>query len=241
MSQSYKLFPNYPSKGMLKSFCFVLTIHKQFGAYCQKLYLCVKITISMKASIINQVQTMTIDELRTRLVYYMNNDLRLLPRLVAIEVRARQTGDTRCRYDVLLIDEEGGETPVKFPDRGSRLLYVYTLLRPQGYQRRTAEADDCHALRQLYSQLYFKEGADLLKTIASTGFDHFFSQCVAQSRKALREASPLAADFAIDRPQAHGGKVLIPFVARGGNVIIDASLRSNSHNSKYPYTYVSEW
>ena len=47
---------------------------------------------------------------------------------------------------------------------------------------------------------------------------------MAQSRKAVRQSSPLASPFAIDYPQSHNGKLLIPFVAQGGTVILDASL-----------------
>ena len=184
----------------------------------------------MTKKIQEMIELMTTDELRARLVEYMSHDQRLLPRLVAVQVRLSQTENKHCRYDVLLIDEEGGETVVEFHDRCSRLLYIYTLLHPQGYQRRQAAANGCKALRQLYSLLYFKDSDALMQTINSAGFDHFVSQCVAQSRKALREASPLAADFAIDRPQAHGGKLLIPFVSEGGNVVIDAPLRSNKYN-----------
>ena len=51
---------------------------------------------------------------------------------------------------------------------------------------------------------------------------------MTQSRVAVRQASPLASTFAIDRPQSHNGRLLIPFVANGGTVIIDASLNINN-------------
>ena len=66
-----------------------------------------------------------------------------------------------------------------------------------------------------------------MKTIESTGFDHFFSHYIAQSRNAIRQATPHASDFVIDRPQSHDGKVLIPFVAEGGTVILDNALRNH--------------
>ena len=104
-------------------------------------------------------------------------------------------------------------------------MYIYTLLHPQGYQRRSAAANDYRELRQLFSQLYFTDSEALVRTIESTGYNQFVSQYVTQSRVAVRQTSPLAAPFAIDRPQAHHGKLLIPFVAQGGTVIIDASLK----------------
>ena len=177
---------------------------------------------------------MTVEELRARLTMYMERDLSLLPPIVGVEIRLNQTGSAKCRYSVLLIDEEGGEKEVLFRDRYSRLVYIYTLLHPQGYQRRQVAAHDYRELCHLYSMLYFRDSDALLKTIESTDTKrpgHFLCQYITQSRRAIRQTSPLAEPFAIDRPQLHNGKVLIPFVANGGNAIIDASLRINmSHN-----------
>ena len=172
-----------------------------------------------------QIEKMTVEELRAHLTKYMTNDISLLPPIVAIEVRPSSINNVRCRYDVLLITENGQEPEVKFRDRYSRLVYIFTLLHPQGYQRRLAAANNYKALRQLYTMLYVKESNALIKTINSTDFDHFFSHYIAQSRNAIRQATVHASDFAIDRPQSHDGKVLIPFVAQGGTVILDNSLR----------------
>ena len=180
----------------------------------------------MTEKIKKMIESMTTDELKQRLAAYMAADEQLAPRPVAIEVRLSDTGNVRCRYDVLLIAENGQENEVKFRDRYSRLVYIFTLLHPQGYQRRLATANAYKSLRQLYTLFYFKGSDALLKTIDSTDFNHFFSHYVAQSRNAIRQATPHASDFAIDRPQSHDGKVLIPFVAQGGTVILDASLRN---------------
>ena len=172
------------------------------------------------------IDSMSLEEIKQRLAEYMAADKTLMPTLVAVEVRPSSINNVRCRYDVLLIAEDGQETEVKFRDRYSRLVYIYTLLHPQGYQRRLAAANNYKALRQLYTMLYFKESNALIKTINSTDFDHFFSHYIAQSRNAIRQATVHASDFAIDRPQSHDGKVLIPFVAQGGTVILDNSLRN---------------
>ena len=170
----------------------------------------------MTENIKEMIESMTTDEMKQRLAEYMAADQQLAPRPIAVEVRLSNIKNVRCRYDVLLIAENGQETEVKFRDRYSRLVYIYTLLHPHNYK----------ALRQLYTLLYFKEGDALVKTIESTDFDHFFSHYIAQSRNAIRQATPHASDFAIDRPQSHDGKVLIPFVAQGGTVILDNSLRN---------------
>ena len=168
---------------------------------------------------------MSFDEIKQRLADYMAADQQMTPRPIVIEVRLSKN-NIRCRYDVLLIAENGQEIVVNFRDRYSRLVYIYTLLHPQGYQRRLAAANNFKTLRQLYTILYFKEDIALMKTIKSTDFNHFFSHYIAQSRNAIRKATPHTSDFAIDRPQSHGGKVLIPFVAQGGKVIFDNSLHS---------------
>ena len=175
----------------------------------------------MTEKIEQMMSQMTDAEIRERLAEYMERDVTLRPPLIAVEVRMKPTYDASCRYDVLLIDEEGGETPVQFHDRYSRLLYIFTLLNPKGFQRRQASANHYSALCHLYSQLYFRDSDALLRTIDST---------VTQARRAIREASPLAEQFAIDRPQSNNGRLLIPFVSQGGTVIIDASLL---HNNMY--------
>lgn len=184
----------------------------------------------MTEKIEKMIEAMTTDEMKQRLAEYMAADKTLMPTLVAVEVRPSSINNVRCRYDVLLIAEDGQETEVKFRDRYSRLVYIYTLLHPQGYQRRLAAANNYKALRNLYTMLYFRDSHALVKTIESTDFDHFCSQYIAQSRNAIRQATPHASDFAIDRPQSHDGKVLIPFVAQGGTVILDHSL--SNLNSK---------
>jgi len=180
----------------------------------------------MSEKIKEMIELMSTDELKQRLAEYMAADQQLAPRPIAVEVRLSNINNVRCRYDVLLIAENGQEMEVKFRDRYSRLVYIYTLLHPQGYQRRLAAANNYKALRQLFSLLYYRDSDALIKTIDSTDFDHFFSHYIAQSRNAIRQATPHASDFAIDRPQSHDGKVLIPFVAQGGTVILDNSLRN---------------
>lgn len=182
----------------------------------------------MKERIKKMIEAMTIDEMKQRLAEYMAADQQLAPRPVAVEVRHSDKSNSKCRYDVLIVLENGEKIEVKFRDRYSRLIYIYTLLHPQGYQRRLAAANDFKALRQLYTKLYFKDDDALVKTIESTNFNHFFSHYIAQSRNAIRQAIPHALDLVIDRPQSHDGKVLIPFVAHGGAVTFDHSLKDGS-------------
>ena len=173
-----------------------------------------------------RINSMSLEELKQQLAAYMAADPHFAPRPTAVEVRLSNDSHARCRYDVLLITENGEETEVKFSDRYSRLIYIYTLLHPLGYQRRLAAANDYRVLRNLYYALYVKDNEALIKTIESTGFDHFCNHYIALSRKAIRKATLHYTDFAIDRPQSHGGKTLIPFVHQGGAVLLDETLRN---------------
>ena len=178
-------------------------------------------------NVIDYVNALSIDELRARLTAYMTADKRLTTYPIAIEVRANDSAKACCRYDVLFLDENGNATTVVFPDRFSRLIYIYTLLHPKGFQRRSVANNNYRSLCCLFDLLYFKDNSALFKTInnaESYQKGHFLSQYIAQSRKAVRNALPLADEFIIDRPQNHNGKVLIPFVAAGGKVTLDTQL-----------------
>jgi hypothetical protein len=168
------------------------------------------------------VDTMSVEELRQRLYDYMLADNKL-SRPVAIEVRLKDTYTRGGRYDVLFIMENGEEVKVKFTDRHSRLIYIYTLLHPQGYQRRSLTKNNYRPLCELFSKIYFAAPAPLLKSIGDH-FDRYMHQAVAQSRVAVRKAIGNSESFEIGRPQHHGGKLLVNFAAEKGNVIIDNSL-----------------
>ena len=174
------------------------------------------------------IDSMSLTEIKQRLAEYMAADEQMTPHPVAVEVRACNTSSSSCCYEVLLIAEDGHESEVKFRDRYTRLIYIYTLMHPMGYQRRLAAANNYQSLRQLYTKLYIRSSNALIKTITRAGFDHFFSHHIARSRLAIRQVTPHASLFAIDRPQSHNGKVLIPFVAQGGTVILDHSLLANN-------------
>lgn len=175
-------------------------------------------------SIMQMLDTMSVEELKNRLASYMLEDERICPRPIGVEVRMKDIISRQGRYDVLLILEDGSEVEVKFRDRHSRLIYIYTLLHPQGYHRRKLTANNYQSLRELFSKIYFESAEPLLKAIGDD-FDHYFSQAVSQSRRAIRQADAHADAFEIALPQRHGGKTLVSFAAQGGDVIIDSSLQ----------------
>lgn len=174
-------------------------------------------------SIQEMLDAMSVEELKNRLAAYMMADDSLVSRPVGVEVRMADTLDRGGRYDVLIVLADGSEKEVKFRDRHSRLVYIYTLLHPQGYQRRSLRANNYQALRELFSKIYFDSTEPLMRAIGSD-FDHYFSQAVAQSRKAIRNAIGHSELFEIALPQRHGGRTLVSCAANGGHVIIDSSL-----------------
>ena len=178
-----------------------------------------------KEKIINMIEDMASEEMKARLVEYMMNDKALMPKTVAIEVRLSNTEKGNSRYEVIIIDEDGQEKEVVFKDRPSRLIYIYTLLHPQGYQRYSLAMNHYRKLRQLYCKLYFIDEYTLLKSIGSTeeSFKQFVSQAVAQSRVAIRNTGLPCDDIEIGSPKTYG-RLLIPFAKNGNTVIIDNSL-----------------
>ncbi len=179
-----------------------------------------------KEKITNLIEMMSAQELKSRLAAYMMNDVALMPKPVAIQVRLSSESNSSCRYDVLLIDEDGCETMVKFPDRPSRLIYIYTLMHPQGFQRYSVRANNYYELRQLYRKLYFRDDDALMKTIGETDdeFDHFLSQAIAQSRVAIRNTGFPTTDIKIGSPKTYG-RVMIPLVKNTSCAIIDTTLQ----------------
>ena len=166
------------------------------------------------------LDAMSVEELNNM---FSEIDKRLNPHAKAVEVRLSETPGRSGRYEVLLIMQDGSEKVVKFRDRHSRLVYIYTLLHPQGYQRRSLTKNNYRALSELFSKIYYTSAEPLMKAIGND-FDHYFSQAVAQSRWSVRQAIAHAEDFEIALPQQHGGKTLIGHAANGGHVIIDSSL-----------------
>ena len=180
-------------------------------------------TTMTTTTIQEMLDTMSVEELKNRLAAYMMADENLVSRPIGVEVRLADTFNRSGRYDVLIVLEDGSEKEVKFHDRHSRLVYIYTLLHPQGYQRRSLRANNFQALRDLFSRLYFGSAEPLLRAIGDN-FDQYFSQAVAQSRRAIRETIGASEQFEIALPQRHGGKTLVSCAANGGHVIIDSSL-----------------
>lgn len=171
----------------------------------------------------NMINSMTIEEMRTRLAEYMANDESLKPKPIGVEVRQRDTTGRSSRYAVLLIMSNGSEKEVQFRDRHSRLVYIYTLMHPKGYRRAFLMNNDLKDLRQLYSKLYFTSDEPMMKYVGDA-FEQYFYQSVAQSRVAIRATVANASDYEIACPKKNDGRTLIPAAAKTENIIIDNNL-----------------
>lgn len=176
-----------------------------------------------ETTIHEMIDAMSVEEMKSRLAAYMIADETICSRPVGVEVRLSENFSRKGRYDVLLIMEDGSEVEVKFRDRHSRLIYIYTLLHPQGFQRRSLEANNYKALRELFSKIYFKTPEPLMKAIGNN-FNQYLSQAIAQSRVAVKQAAAHTEDFVIAMPTRNGGKTVVNWAAKGGEVIIDNSL-----------------
>ena len=62
----------------------------------------------MNTRVTELINKMTAEEMRQRLAEYMESDVNLMPRLVAVKVRLSRESSARHRYDVVLVDEDGG-------------------------------------------------------------------------------------------------------------------------------------
>jgi len=87
------------------------------------------------------IQQMSVEEMQQRLAEYMAADKAWAAKPVAIEVRHRDVKDISGSniYDVIVVKDDDTEEVIKFNDRYSKLIYIYTLLHPRGYQRRSLD------------------------------------------------------------------------------------------------------
>jgi hypothetical protein len=174
--------------------------------------------------VMTMINAMSVEELKNRLAAYMLADESLMPKPIAVEVRLTDDNTKSCRYDVFLLMDDGTEKEVKFRDRYSRLIYIYTLMHPKGYRSAFLKNDNLKGLCDLYSTLYFASAEPLMQ-YAGDKFKQFFYQSVAQSRVFIRNTDPHAKDFEIACPRKYNGRTLVPAAADADKVIIDNSLK----------------
>lgn len=176
------------------------------------------------------IQQMSVEEMQERLAEYMAADKEWAPRPIAIEVRHRDIKNISGTniYDVIVLKDDDTEEVIKFEDRYSKLIYIYTLLHPKGYQRRSLNKPekDYPELASLYRAIFMADPERMIAS-AEKDFDHMMSMAVAFVRKVI-ERMIGCEELTIGNPRQHNGRTVIPAVYNGLEVIIDSQLKYNT-------------
>ena len=117
------------------------------------------------------------------------------------------------------------EEVIKFGDRYSKLIYIYTLMHPKGYQRRSLNKQDQRfpELASLYRAVYMADPERLI-SCAAKDFNHMMSMAVSFIRKAIDKMIGCE-ELTIGNPRHFYGRTVIPAVYNGLEVIIDSQLQ----------------
>ena len=172
------------------------------------------------------IQQMSVEEMQQRLAEYMTADKKWAPKPIAIEVRHRDVKDISGTniYDVIVLKDDNTEEVIKFEDRYSKLIYIYTLLHPKGYQRRSLNkpGQSFPELASLYRAIFMSDPKRMIAA-AEKDFNHMMSMAVAFVRKAIDKMIGCE-ELTIGNPRQYYGRTVIPAVHDGLEVIIDSQL-----------------
>ena len=173
------------------------------------------------------IKQMSVEEMQQRLAEYMAADKKWAPNPIAIEVRHRDAKDVSGSniYDVIVRKDDDTEEVIKFGDRYSKLIYIYTLMHPKGYQRRSLNKQDQRfpELASLYRAVYMADPERLI-SCAAKDFNHMMSMAVSFIRKAIDKMIGCE-ELTIGNPRHFYGRTVIPAVYNGLEVIIDSQLQ----------------
>ena len=174
------------------------------------------------------IQKMSVEEMQQRLAEYMAADKEWAPKPVAIEVRHRDVKDIYGSniYDVIVLKDDNSEEVIKFGDHYSKLIYIYTLLHPKGYQRRSLNKPEkaFPELASLYRAIFMAYPKRMIAS-AEKDFDHMMSMAIAFVRKAIDKMMGCE-ELSIGNPRQYNGRTVIPAVYNGLEVIIDSQLQN---------------
>ena len=174
------------------------------------------------------IQQMSVEEMQQRLAEYMAADKEWAPKPIAIEVRHRDIKDIKGSniYDVIVINDDESEVVINFGDRYSKLLYIYCLMHPKGFQRRSLDKPEkgFPELASLYRAIFIIEPERLISA-ATKDFDHTISMAISFIHKAFK-GMVYGEELSIGNTRKYSGKIVIPAVYDGLNVIIDSQLQN---------------
>ena len=173
------------------------------------------------------INKMSIDELRRRLAVYMAADKEWVPQPIGIEVRHRDAKDISRGniYDVIVLKEDGSEETIHFMDRRSKLIYIYTLMHPKGFHRRSLNKreEGFQELANLFRVLFMADPKLLVKS-ATNNFGHMMDMAISFIRRALKNMRGCE-ELTIGAPSLYKGRTFIPAVYNGLPVTIDNQLQ----------------
>ena len=174
------------------------------------------------------IQQMSVEEMQQRLAEYMAADKKWAPKPIAIEVRHRDVNDITGSniYDVIILKDDNTEEAIKFEDRYSKLLYIYTLLHPKGYQRRSLNKPEkaFPELASLFRAIFMADPKRLIAA-AEKDFNHMMSMAIAFVRKAIGRKMGYE-ELTFGNPRQYNGRTVIPAVYNGLEVIIAPNLQN---------------
>ena len=175
------------------------------------------------------IQQMSVEEMQVRLAKYMAADKEWAPKPIAIEVRHRDIKDISGTniYDVIVLKDDDTEEVIKFEDRYSKLIYIYTLLHPKGFQRRSLNKPEkaFPELASLYRAIFMADPERLIAYTAKD-FNHMMSMAVSFVRKAIDKMIGCE-ELTIGNPRQYYGRTVIPAVYNGLEVIIDSQIQNH--------------
>lgn len=175
------------------------------------------------------IEQMSVEEMKQRLASYMAADKEWAPKPVAIEVRHRDIKDISGTniYDVIVLKDDDTEEVIHFEDRYSKLIYIYTLMHPKGYQRRSLNKPekDFSELASLYRAVFMAD-PDRLIAYATKDFDHMMNMAISFIRVAIKRMIGCE-NLSIGNPRHYCGRTVIPAVHDGLDEIIDSKLQSH--------------
>lgn len=117
-----------------------------------------------------KIMSMTIEEMRNALKEYMLQDALMGKMPISVEVRHNHSLGN-CKnggYDVIFMLEDGSVVKVDFKERAGKLIYVYALTHPRGFQRRALAQNDFSGLINLYTTLFACSSEKILKPLKKT-------------------------------------------------------------------------
>lgn len=159
-----------------------------------------------------------------------------IPCSIAVERNNRtKSQGVRGYYDIVVYEGNGESNILSFHDRASKLLYVFTLLHPHGFQRRVLGRNNCSDLLALCSVLFGIKACGRIGTKLSNDFDHYISQAAAQSRRAVAESvknPETAMNCSLADPRKTGGNLYIPRVKENVScVMVDTRIKLYINNN----------